>query len=174
MTWTSTSSGQGKRPGWRACDRRRPLPQEEARPRAVIMATRAAMPPPRPTGKLPASAGSIGSGEKMPTPAPSPAHGRETSLPGVNQRHRPWPRVVHVVDESSQRRFLVDTGAAYSIFPFSSSGKQSGPRLMGAECRWITHPLLGGVPSFFKVADSSGHFCWPRSSSPSFVLLVHE
>ncbi len=42
-------------------------------------------------------------------------------------------RLVHIVDESTQRRFLVDTGAAYSIFPFSSSGKQSGPRLMGAD-----------------------------------------
>jgi hypothetical protein len=42
-------------------------------------------------------------------------------------------RLVHIVDESTQRRFLVDTGAAYSIFPFSSSGKQSGPRLTGAD-----------------------------------------
>jgi hypothetical protein len=41
--------------------------------------------------------------------------------------------LVHIVDESTQRRFLVDTGAAYSIFPFSSSGKQSGPRLRGAD-----------------------------------------
>ncbi len=42
-------------------------------------------------------------------------------------------RLVHIADESTQRRFLVDTGAAYSIFPFSSSGKQSGPHLMGAD-----------------------------------------
>jgi hypothetical protein len=42
-------------------------------------------------------------------------------------------RLVHIVDESTQRRFLMDTGAAYSIFPFSSSGKQSGPRLAGAD-----------------------------------------
>jgi hypothetical protein len=42
-------------------------------------------------------------------------------------------RLVHIVDESTQRRFLVDTGAAYSIFPFSSTGKQSGPRLTGAD-----------------------------------------
>ena len=37
------------------------------------------------------------------------------------------------MDETSQRRFLVDTGAAYSIFPYSSPGKQSGPRLTGAD-----------------------------------------
>ncbi|MFN9909796.1 MAG: hypothetical protein ACK56F_27380 [bacterium] len=42
-------------------------------------------------------------------------------------------RLVHIVDETSQRRFLVDTGAAYSIFPYSSPGKQSGPRLAGAD-----------------------------------------
>jgi hypothetical protein len=42
-------------------------------------------------------------------------------------------RLVHIVDETSQRRFLVDTGATYSIFPYSSPGKQSGPRLTGAD-----------------------------------------
>ncbi len=42
-------------------------------------------------------------------------------------------RLVHIVDETSQRRFLVDTGAAYSIFPYSSPGKQSGPHLTGAD-----------------------------------------
>jgi hypothetical protein len=42
-------------------------------------------------------------------------------------------RLVHIVDETSQRCFLVDTGAAYSIFPYSSPGKQSGPRLTGAD-----------------------------------------
>jgi hypothetical protein len=42
-------------------------------------------------------------------------------------------RLVHIVDESTQRRFLVETGAAYSIFPFSSPGKQSGPRITGAD-----------------------------------------
>ncbi len=41
--------------------------------------------------------------------------------------------LVHIVDKTSQRRFLVDTGAAYSIFPYSSPGKQSCPRLTGAD-----------------------------------------
>jgi hypothetical protein len=40
---------------------------------------------------------------------------------------------MHIVDETSQRRFLVDTGDAYFIFPYSSPGKQSGPRLTGAD-----------------------------------------
>jgi hypothetical protein len=42
-------------------------------------------------------------------------------------------RLVHIVDEASQRCFLVDTGAAYSIFPYFSPGKQSGPRLKDAD-----------------------------------------
>jgi hypothetical protein len=35
--------------------------------------------------------------------------------------------------QSTQRRFLVDTGAPYSIFPFSSPGKLSSPHLTGAD-----------------------------------------
>ncbi len=42
-------------------------------------------------------------------------------------------RLVPIVDETSKRRFLADTGAACSIFPYSSPGKQSGPRLTGAD-----------------------------------------
>jgi hypothetical protein len=38
---------------------------------------------------------------------------------------------VHIVDKTLQRRFLVDTGAAYSIFPSFSPGKQSGIGLFG-------------------------------------------
>ncbi|MFO0007061.1 MAG: hypothetical protein ACK559_38690, partial [bacterium] len=42
-------------------------------------------------------------------------------------------RLMHIVDETSQWRFLVDTGATYSIFPYFSPGKQSGPHLTGAD-----------------------------------------
>jgi hypothetical protein len=37
----------------------------------------------------------------------------------------------HVVDSLSKRRFLVDTGAAYSIFPHTSPELPSGPALQG-------------------------------------------
>jgi hypothetical protein len=40
-------------------------------------------------------------------------------------------RLVHVLDQISNRRFLVDTGASYSIFPHRSSAPSSGPRLSG-------------------------------------------
>ena len=40
-------------------------------------------------------------------------------------------RLVHVVDTSTNRRFLVDTGAAYSIFPHFSSSPPRGPSLAG-------------------------------------------
>jgi hypothetical protein len=66
-------------------------------------------------------------------------------------------RLVHIVDESTQRRFLVDTGAAYSIFPFSSSGKQSGSRLTGADG---LHIPCWGEPRLSLVFH--GHrFEWP-------------
>ena len=61
-----------------------------------------------------------------------PAICQETEAPGRINAVAPG-RLVHILDESSGRRFLVDTGAAYSIFPFSSSGKQSGPHLTGAD-----------------------------------------
>jgi hypothetical protein len=41
-------------------------------------------------------------------------------------------QLVHITDQFTQQRFLVDTGAAYSVFPHSSSGFPSGPALSGA------------------------------------------
>ncbi len=40
--------------------------------------------------------------------------------------------LVHIVDQLSNRRFLVDTGASYSIFPHSSAAPPSDPKLRGA------------------------------------------
>jgi len=40
--------------------------------------------------------------------------------------------LVHIVDQLSNRRFLVDTGASYSIFPHFSAAPPSGPKLRGA------------------------------------------
>jgi hypothetical protein len=40
-------------------------------------------------------------------------------------------QLFHVVDSLSKRRFLVDTGAAYSIFPHTSPELPSGPALQG-------------------------------------------
>jgi hypothetical protein len=40
-------------------------------------------------------------------------------------------RLVHVLDEKTNRRFLCDTGASYSVFPFRSSEPPSGPSLTG-------------------------------------------
>jgi hypothetical protein len=39
--------------------------------------------------------------------------------------------LVHVLDQVSKRRFLVDTGASYSIFPHWSSSPPTGPLLAG-------------------------------------------
>ncbi len=40
--------------------------------------------------------------------------------------------LLHLFDDVSQRRFLVDTGAAYSVFPHKSLSISSGPQLTGA------------------------------------------
>jgi hypothetical protein len=40
--------------------------------------------------------------------------------------------MVHLVDQLSNRHFLVDTGASYSIVPHQSSSPPSGPRLRSA------------------------------------------
>jgi hypothetical protein len=91
-------------------------------------------------------------------------------------------RLVHIVDECSQRRFLVDTEAAYSIFPFSSSGKQSGPRLMGVDGLHI--PCWGECR--LSLVFHGRRFEWPfllaKVQLPiigvdilrHFKLLVHE
>ena len=46
-------------------------------------------------------------------------------------------QLVYITDQLSQRRFLVDTGAAYSIRPHHSSGQPTGPPLAGPD----GHPL---------------------------------
>ena len=40
-------------------------------------------------------------------------------------------QLLHVVDSLTKRRFLVDTGAAYSIIPHSSTDHPVGPALQG-------------------------------------------
>jgi hypothetical protein len=40
--------------------------------------------------------------------------------------------LVHVLDRLSQRRFLCDTGSAFSLIPHQSSSPCSGPSLRGA------------------------------------------
>jgi hypothetical protein len=42
-------------------------------------------------------------------------------------------QLLHVTDRSTQRRFLVDTGASYSILPYRSADIPSGPPLMGPD-----------------------------------------
>jgi hypothetical protein len=58
--------------------------------------------------------------------------------------------LVHLVDQLSNRHFLVDTGAGYSIFPHQSSSPPSGPCLRGAAGQLIP--------------------CWGEKI---FILLLH-
>jgi len=110
---------------------------------AMITATRLAMLPPRQTGRLPVSARSTGSGVRRPFPAPCPARGRETNalISAIAPGH-----LVHIVDESSLLHFLLDTGAAYSIFPHLLFWQ--AVRSSSHGCRWTSHSLLGRAPFF--------------------------
>jgi hypothetical protein len=40
-------------------------------------------------------------------------------------------QLIHMLDQISNRRFLVDTGASYSILPHRSSLPATGPKLFG-------------------------------------------
>ena len=41
--------------------------------------------------------------------------------------------LVYVTDQASSRRFLIDTGASFSILPHHSSARPSGPNLSGPD-----------------------------------------
>jgi hypothetical protein len=64
--------------------------------------------------------------------------------------------LVHIVDQLSNRRFLVDTGASYSIFPHTSSAAPSGPRLRGAAGQLI--PCWG--EKTFDLSFQGRRFSW--------------
>ncbi len=71
---------------------------------------------------------------------------------GVVSAIRPG-RLFFVTDSSSHRRFLVDTGSAFSIMPWRSSSPPTGPGLAGADGRripcWGEQPFtvtIGGIP----------------------------
>jgi hypothetical protein len=65
--------------------------------------------------------------------------------------------LVHIVDELSCKRFLVDTGASYSILPHRSSAPASGPRLFGLASQLI--PCWG--ERFQQLQFQGQVFSWP-------------
>ncbi len=65
--------------------------------------------------------------------------------------------LVHVLDQVSQRRFLVDTGASYSIFPHWSSSPPTGPLLAGPSGTAI--PCWGEKE--FELSFDNKKFKWP-------------
>jgi hypothetical protein len=64
---------------------------------------------------------------------------------------------VHITDQLTQRRFLVDTGAAYSVFPHSSTSPPRGPALSGAAGQPI--PCWG--ERHFRLSFGDQLFDWP-------------
>ncbi len=66
-------------------------------------------------------------------------------------------QLVHIMDQFSRRRFLVDTGAAFSVFPFSSTSPPCGPALSGAAGQPI--PCWGEKQ--FRLSFNGTEFSWP-------------
>ena len=65
-------------------------------------------------------------------------------------------QLVYITDQLSHRRFLVDTGAAYSILPHQSSGQPTGPPLAGPD----GHPLACWGDKPVQLVLDGRHFQW--------------
>jgi hypothetical protein len=79
--------------------------------------------------------------------------------------------LVHVVDQLSNRRFLVDTGAVFSVFPPSSPRPPDGPALAGAAGQPI--PCWGEkqLQLSFNRRPFYGPSSWLRYVSPSLEWI---
>jgi hypothetical protein len=69
---------------------------------------------------------------------------------GVVAAVRPG-RLFFISDSVSHRRYLVDTGSAFSIMPWKSAESPSGPNLSGADGRRI--PCWGERPFTVTIGD---------------------
>jgi hypothetical protein len=69
--------------------------------------------------------------------AASPAHGRETGSLGRLNVVVP-SSLVHIIDQLPRRRYLVDTGASFSIFPHKSTTPPTGQKLTGPDGQMIS------------------------------------
>ena len=80
-------------------------------------------------------------------------------------------QLIYVNDQLSNRRFLVDTGAAYSILPHHSSSQPTGPPLAGPD----GHPLAcwGDKPVHLVESGLSSLLpCSVQSSALIFFELI--
>jgi hypothetical protein len=66
-------------------------------------------------------------------------------------------QLVHITDQLWQRRFLVNTRAAYSVFPNLSTSSPSGPALTGA----AKQPISCWGDKFFHLSFGGQKFSWP-------------
>jgi hypothetical protein len=65
--------------------------------------------------------------------------------------------LIHIMDESSGSRFLVDTGASYSIVPHVSSAPATGPRLFGPD----SQPIKCWGEKILRLQFQGRVFSWP-------------
>jgi len=109
-------------------------------------------------------------------------------------------KLIQLEDQLSQRRFLVDSGAAYSLLPFQSAAKATGPVLVaanneeipcwgersvevmfhGRRFTWqflladVSQPILGMdfVRGFNLLIDAAGNRLWDAQSWQSFDAVA--
>jgi hypothetical protein len=74
-------------------------------------------------------------------------------------------QLIHMQNQITNRRFLTDTGASYSIIPHRSSLPATGPKLFGPAGQLI--PLLERLPSEASI-PGSGFFLEISISRCSF------
>jgi hypothetical protein len=76
-------------------------------------------------------------------------------------------QLIHMVDQITNRRFLVDTGASYSIFPHRSSLPAMGPKLFGPAGQLI--PCWGDRLVQLRFQDQD--FSWKFLLAESLLLF---
>jgi hypothetical protein len=79
--------------------------------------------------------------------------------------------LLHLSDELSGRRFLVDTGASYSIFPYVSLEQATGPFLMAQVARTFPVGEKDGLWCLLLAPDLSGTLFWLKWILPLSVQI---
>jgi hypothetical protein len=74
--------------------------------------------------------------------------------------------LVHIIDQLTGRRFLIDTGASYSIFSHHSTSPPSGLLLTGPAASGYRAGARGRFSWTFMAAGLSGRSFWRTSHSP--------
>ena len=94
-----------------------------------------------------------------PMTASPPAVGRESRQPG-RLNGVTAGQLINMVDLTSTRRFLMDTGSSYSILPHQSSLPAKGPKLFGPAGQIFRYWDAAYFTCLSRTRNSPGNFFW--------------